>query len=251
MASERQALEERTPYWGEHKHRYDAIINEIGEQDIILDIACGTGYGTNMLAGKSKGRVVGGDISEQAVQDCSKRWNQNSLEFKVLDGTNLDFPDNTFDVLVSFETIEHTTEYMKMLSEFNRVLKPNGRAFISTPNFPINSPTGVVLNKYHTQEFVYEEVDEMMNKTFNDVSIFGQKYIRYQDSSFKKKVGKSMESLLLQRGVRKLPLDFQDSVMKGIIDKPIYPTAEDFDMISGIEEIKKCRTFFITAKKKS
>jgi len=248
MSSERQAVNKKNPWWGEHVHRYDEVIKEMTQNDILLDIACGTGFGSDLLAQHTTNVVIGGDIAQEAIEECQQRWNRKNLEFALLDGTKLPYTDNYFDKIVSFETIEHTTEYLKMLSEFSRVLKPNGTAYISTPNFPINSPTGVVTNPFHTQEFTYEELSGILNEVFVNVIIYGQKYARYDRKDSSPHFGKTVETVLLQRGIRKIPMSIQDGIMQTISGNPLYPEAKDYDMVIDHNELMKCKTFFAVCK---
>lgn len=249
MSSERQALNTQSPWWGEHVHRYDEVIKHISSQDKILDIACGTGFGSDLMAAEASTQVIGGDIDTETIADCNERWDKENLSFQVLDGTALSFEDGYFDKIVSFETIEHTTEYKAMLSEFSRVLKNQGTAFISTPNFLINSPSGIVTNPYHTQEFVYEELESILSEAFGSFEIFGQKYIRYADQGKGNKIGKITEQILYQRGIRKIPIALQDNIMKSISPTPMHPLPEDYAMVKGIDDIIKCKTFFAVCRK--
>src|SRR5215475_4041309 len=100
MSSERQLLESEGRWWGEHVHRYNEAIKYIEPGNTVLDIACGTGFGTNILASYTNGKVVGGDISAEAIEECRSHWNKSNMEFKVLDGTALDFSDHYFNVVV-------------------------------------------------------------------------------------------------------------------------------------------------------
>src|SRR6185503_75274 len=84
MASERQPVETTGRWWGEHLHRYNEALRLINPNDVVLDIACGTGFGTHMIAGKTKGKVIGGDIAEEAVVESSSRWKKENLEFKII-----------------------------------------------------------------------------------------------------------------------------------------------------------------------
>lgn len=245
MPSERQKIETVSPWWGEHIHRYNEVSKRTSGNETILDIACGSGFGTSLLAEKTTADVYGGDISEEAIVLCKKNWNKENLIYKQMDATKLNFDDNTFDIVVSFETIEHTTEYKAMLKELLRVTKPNGVLYISTPNFIINSPSGVVTNPYHTQEWTRLELDNILTSVFSQFKLFGQKYSRYNQKSF----GKGVENLLYKRGVRKIPIPIQDLIMKSLIGKPMYPLSEDFELTSNIKEIEDCKTFFCICKK--
>ena len=246
MASERQEINIVSPWWGEHLHRYEEVIKSLSGNEAILDIACGTGFGTHLLSNHSSGRVFGGDISLGAIKLCDNSWNKDNLSFQVMDGTNLKFKDNTFNVVVSFETIEHTISFKEMIEEFKRVTKPNGIIYLSTPNIEINSPTGVVSNPYHTQEWDYKAFCKIINKHFNSHKIFGQKYNRYKN---KKNIAFYIEKLLYKRGIRKIPISIQDKIIKVFGQTSIYPSSKDYIMTDDISEIKKCKTFFAICSK--
>lgn len=251
MSSERQANQERSPWWGEHVQRYHVVEQQLGPSDSVLDIACGSGYGTARLAERTRGLVVGGDVSESAIGRCRETWARRpNLEFRVLDGTRLDFPDASFDKVVSFETIEHTREFEKMVSELRRVLKPGGTIFLSTPNIEINSPGRVVTNPYHTQEFDFGEFTGLVNRHFGSPRFFGQKYVRYASArGAGAALARCAETTFYRRGIRKLPLSLQDAVMRTLIGKPQYPEPEDFTLVAEEEEIRKCKTFVAICRK--
>src|SRR5690554_5945827 len=176
MSSERQELDTRNPWWGEHVHRYNYSLKHfIKKTDRVLDIACGTGFGSELIAKHTQNDVVGGDIAQEAIDFCQANLKQSNLKFQKMDGTQLPFDDNYFDVITSFETIEHTTAYDEMIKEFRRTTKQDGVIILSTPNFVINSPTGVVTNPFHTQEWDYEEFVKLLNRHFNKYELFGQK----------------------------------------------------------------------------
>lgn len=249
MSSERQLLEINNPWWGEHIHRYQEVMPYIAPKDNILDLACGTGFGSDMLSRHTEGLVIGGDIAVGVIQECNNIWKRKNLLFKALDGTSLPYVDPYFDKIVSFETIEHTTEYLKMLKEFHRVLKPGGIAFISTPNFQVNSPSGKVTNPYHTQEFTFDELKKILHGVFSDIQIKGQRYSRYDDNAVSK-FGKIAEWFLALKGIRKIPYRVKNRVSKFITGKPFYPSQEDYKMTDNNKIVLKCKTFFCICRKK-
>ncbi|MBM3416446.1 MAG: class I SAM-dependent methyltransferase [Bacteroidetes bacterium] len=250
MSSERQLLNKRDPWWGEHIHRYNEVLKYVRANDVILDIACGTGFGSQILARHTKGAVTGGDIAEDAVKECKRNWQQPNLDFKVLDGTQLPYSDEYFDIVVSFETIEHTTLYWKMIKEFFRVLKQGGTALISTPNFPINSPTGKVTNPYHTQEFDYNELSQILNSVFSSVKIEGQQFNRYNKKNFSTFMARLNYAFFNIIGIRKFtPFKIKNYFSKLFSGYPFYPTPSDFVLVDEREEIIKCKTFFCICKK--
>jgi ubiquinone/menaquinone biosynthesis C-methylase UbiE len=248
MSDERLNFEIDSPWKGEHYFRYAELSKHIGPRDVVLDIACGTGYGTNRISTYTSNTVIGGDISAEAVETCNKTWKKDNLSFRVLDGTQLDFPDQYFDKIISFETIEHTTEYNPMLKEFYRVLKKGGTAIISTPNFLINSPKGYIENPYHTQEFVLDELKNILENVFNTVEIYGQKYSRYEKGSVPQ-IGKLMEFILKIKGIRKLPVSMKNRISRLFINKQFYPGEDDFSLTTDRNEIVKSPTFFCICRK--
>jgi ubiquinone/menaquinone biosynthesis C-methylase UbiE len=250
MSSERQLLESESRWWGEHLHRYNEALKLIGSSDRVLDIACGTGFGTDILAAHTSGQVTGGDISAEAIAECREHWKRVNMDFQVLDGTALTFPDNHFDKIVSFETIEHTTLYKEMLREFHRVLKPGGLLILSTPNAAITSPDGVIGNIYHTQEFRYAELKEILANQFPEVKVSGQQYSRYDKNGTGKPAGRLFEKLFLGMGIRKLPYSFRSGIMKSLFGYPLYPRETDFILEENERLItERCPVLFATCKK--
>jgi ubiquinone/menaquinone biosynthesis C-methylase UbiE len=250
MSSERQSVESTGRWWGEHIHRYNEALLLINSNDTVLDIACGTGFGTDIIAGKTNGKVVGGDIAPEAIDECRSRWQKNNLEFRMLDGTRLDFPDQYFDKIVSFETIEHTGQYHEMVAEFARVLKPGGQLILSTPNREVSSPDGIIVNPFHIQEFTYEELKQILETSFPVVQLSGQRYKRYDKESIRRKIGKMFEKLFLSFGIRKLPYSWRNGFMKMFFGYPLYPGETDFILEKDMNRIKKeCPVQFAVCKK--
>ncbi|MBS1759486.1 MAG: class I SAM-dependent methyltransferase [Bacteroidetes bacterium] len=250
MSDERQVADASGRWWGEHIHRYNEALKLINENDVVLDIACGTGFGSDMIAQKSKGNVIGGDIAEEAIDECNSRWKRSNLSFKVLDGTNLDYPDNYFDKIVSFETIEHTGKYNEMAAEFARVLKPGGLLILSTPNREVSSPDGVIVNPYHIQEFTVDELQQILSKSFSSVDVSGQRYSRYDKKYFGKSIGSVFEKLFLSFGIRKLPYSFRSGFMKTFFGYPLYARDNDFVLEKDLGRIKnECPVQFAVCRK--
>ena len=103
---------------------------------MVLDAACGAGYGTRLLAAKAA-RAHGVDVDDQTIAYAANRFGGDSISFHAASVVSLPFEAGYFDVIVSFETLEHLVEQEAMLEEFKRVLKPGGTLIISTPDRPI------------------------------------------------------------------------------------------------------------------
>ncbi len=239
MSFERQPVESVNRWWGEHLHRYNEALLHINPDDIVLDIACGTGFGADIIAGKTNSRVIGGDIAPAAIDECRKRWQKGNLEFQVMDGTKLNFADGYFNKIVSFETIEHTGLYREMVAEFARVLKPGGQLILSTPNRDVSSPDGNIENPFHIQEFTCEELKSILESSFSIVQLSGQRYIRYDKKSLRRNIGKLFEKLFLSVGIGKLPYSWRNGFMKIFFGYPLYPRETDFILEKDINRVKK------------
>lgn len=144
-----------------------------------LDLGCGARRGPYYLAETAQ-EVVGVDISSEAIGYVKSKWVRKNLTYEVMDGTELTFPDNSFDLVVSFEVIEHIQDYKKYLAEIQRVLRPEGVYILSTPNGAIKRPP----NPQHIQEFNLQEFRDLLHRYFSEVEIYGQhRKIKVQSAS--------------------------------------------------------------------
>ena len=104
----------------QHLERYRFARELLKPGQKVLDIACGTGYGTDILL-KHGCEVIGADIDDGILEEAKKKWNHS--DFRAADVLNLPFEKGAFDAVVSFETIEHVTDGKRFLSEMKKVLK--------------------------------------------------------------------------------------------------------------------------------
>jgi SAM-dependent methyltransferase len=152
--------------------RYEFAKKYIKSDMCILDLGSGTGYGTSVL-GADGVRVLGIDINSEAVNFSNKHYASSNVEFKKGDILSK-LPKDEYDLVTSFEVIEHLKNPVLFLKNINSSLKKNGVFIMSTPNASIISPTGGVGSPYHTKEFDYDELNKMLRKNFREVTIFGQ-----------------------------------------------------------------------------
>jgi len=156
----------------EHLHRY-AIAKEFVQNKRVLDIACGEGYGSNLLAASAH-LVNGVDIDQATINHASQKYKKENLSFIQGSVEKIPFEAATFDVAVSFETIEHTTEHISMLKEIKRVLKPGGLLLISTPDKKSYSDMPGYKNPFHKKELYKEEFDKLLSENFEYHSLYYQ-----------------------------------------------------------------------------
>lgn len=163
----------------EHLHRY-ALALAFTEGKVVLDIACGEGYGSNLIA-KSADQVVGVDISRDAVDHAKEKYTKSNLKF--IEGSVFEIPveSNLFDVVISFETIEHVSDHLKMMREIKRVLKPDGILVISTPERMEYSNKNRFNNQFHEKEL---SESEFINLIISQFSFFQLGYQKFLSGSF-------------------------------------------------------------------
>lgn len=134
----------------------------------VLDFGCGSGYGTEMLS-KNAAKVTGVDISQEAVDYAKKTFVSHNLEFKMIS----ELTDQKFDIITSFQVIEHVpndVEYIKTLKKF---LNPGGHLLISTPDktHRLFSYIQKPWNIFHLKEYTSESLENLLRKQFAKVEI--------------------------------------------------------------------------------
>jgi len=162
--------------WYEHWHRYAFALPFVTGRR-VLDCACGEGYGSRLLATRAE-RVTGLDLSARAVEHARRRYgDRGNLYFLEGECTALPFPDGAFDVVVSFETLEHIAGQEAMLAEFRRVLGPEGLLVLSSPDRRAYSDERGFENEFHVRELYRDELIELVSRHFPAWRLFGQKLL--------------------------------------------------------------------------
>jgi len=147
--------------WYEHYHRY-AFAKDLVQDKLVLDVASGEGYGSFLLADTAK-TVTGVDIDNISIEHAKGKYNKENLSYRQASALELPFEDNHFDVIVSFETLEHLVQHQEMLAEFNRVLKTNGILIISTPDKKHYSDDTGFDNEFHVKELYKHEFKALLD----------------------------------------------------------------------------------------
>lgn len=156
----------------EHLHRY-AIAIEFAQGKRVLDIACGEGYGSNLLAA-SADHVIGVDIDLPTIKHASIKYKRDNLSFVQGAIEKIPFETESFDLVVSFETLEHTTQHIRTIKELKRVLKPGGLLLISTPDKKAYSDIPGYNNPFHKKELYQAEFEKLLSDHFSFHSLYYQ-----------------------------------------------------------------------------
>ncbi len=158
----------------EHLHRY-GFAAQFAKGKRVLDLGSGEGYGANILA-RTAAYVLGVDIDPVCIQHASFKYNRRNLAFEI--GTFAKVPrhpDHSFDLIVCFEAIEHTTDHNALLSEVKRLLKSDGLFIVSTPDktaYRQEIPEG---NPYHVRELELAEFHRLLMSYFRQANLLGQR----------------------------------------------------------------------------
>ncbi len=147
------------------------IAAQLAKNKTVLDVGCNDGYGTHLLSVISS-KTIGIDVSEKAIHKAIAQYGNPKIDFYVADGAQLPFDANQFDIIVSFQVIEHIVDCHKYLSEIKRTLKAGGIAFFTTPNAAIRLDPGMKpWNPFHVREYNHSELKGQLNPFFSNVDI--------------------------------------------------------------------------------
>jgi len=179
--------------YDEHLVRYK-LAAQIAAGKNILDIACGSGYGAKILAEADALKVTGVDRDAEALEAAKKNYSADNLVFQIGDAEGNELKptpsgeptpsarrghpsqegnilaDKSFELITSFETIEHLNNPEKYLAEIARVLQADGIFLVSTPNREVFGQK----NPYHLHEFTRGEFEEILKKYFKNIFILEQ-----------------------------------------------------------------------------
>ncbi len=145
----------------------------------VLDLACGAGYGSGLLRQAGARLVVSADRATGAFDEARQPGSgAGELAGTVADASRLPFADRSFDLYVSFETIEHVKDDQAAVEEAHRVLAPGGILLCSTPEREVISP-GKSLedrpdNPHHVREYNRAEFAALLGTRFREIRWRGQ-----------------------------------------------------------------------------
>jgi len=160
--------------WIEHWHRYHFASRWVAGKR-VLDVACGEGYGSALLA-RGAASVVGIDISPQAIDHAKAAYAPlGNVEFVCASCTELPLESASIDVAVSFETLEHIAEQARFADELARVLKPGGVLLLSCPNKLEYTDKRSFVNEFHVKELYREELAALVSARWPHATWFAQR----------------------------------------------------------------------------
>ncbi len=160
--------------WYEHVHRY-ALARTIAAGKRVLDIACGEGYGSAIIAPVARS-VVGVDVSAEAIGHARSRYGLlPNLSFREGDATCFDAGDDRFDLALSFETLEHVEAQDALVGGIAASLAEGGCALISSPDKAVYSDATGYQNEFHVRELYRDELIALLSRHFRHVRLYGHR----------------------------------------------------------------------------
>lgn len=155
-----------------HLVRYKFVRGFVKPTDKVLDIACGTGYGTRFISDYCKS-IIGIDCDEDTIAYAKEIYGGENRFFKVGDILEI---DGKYDVIICYETLEHISKEqgVKVMQRFKDCLNPNGVLIISTPKkLPLEERSPNRLES-HIYEYTLEDFQGLLNTFFERPIIFSQ-----------------------------------------------------------------------------
>lgn len=159
-------------YWYQ---RHVVVYRWIAEQlagKRVVDMACGEGYGSDLLAAGGAASVTGVDANPEAHEHARLRYVRPNLKFAR---ELVEEYDEPCDAIVFLQTVEHVQQPEVLLEKFASRLSPGGVLFVSTPNVLTLAPKGAERsdNPWHVYEYKPHEFEALCRKVTPNVEMFG------------------------------------------------------------------------------
>jgi len=159
-------------YWFQrHLVVYEWIARRVGGRRVV-DLACGEGYGSDVLARAGAASVVGVDANPEAHEHARLRYARDNLHFER---DMIETFDGRCDALVFLQTIEHVQDAALVLERFKAPIGRDGVAYVSTPNVLTLAPAGKQRsgNPWHLYEYRPAEFEALCSAHFRSVELYG------------------------------------------------------------------------------
>jgi len=233
---------ERAESYGErvmvarHEFAYRCAKSHLEKGGKILDLGCGTGYGAASLAA-SGAEVTAVDVSEESIEYARRAHARAGVTFRQLEGARLPFGDETFDLVVSFQVIEHVADDAGFVAEAARVLRRDGALLVTTPNRELRlSPGERPWSRYHVREYDASGLRELLLGAFSSATILGvrasetieghearrvagaRRLARWDPLGLRRLVPNGMRDALIRRAAPVAPDEAPDSALFRLVE---------------------------------
>lgn len=222
----------------------------------VLDTGCGLGYGAAFMATYAS-EIVGIDYDAETIEQNKKEYaGVKNISFIQGSIPPLPFPDNSFDVVTSFQFIEHIHARKEFTKECLRVVKPGGKVLITTPNIK----RSLARNPFHIHEYTFDEMNKEVSLFTNNFELLGlnanDKVRKYYEEN-----GKFVRSILkfdilglhkiLPAKILFVPYNWITSLMRNKLKEKVSQTADisTKDFFLQKNDLDDCWDIFVVAGK--
>lgn len=223
----------------------------------VLDVGCGHGYGTAEMA-KHAADITGIDYSKPTVEANNRRYANAfpNLRFLEAKAPPLPFPDESFDVVTSFQFIEHLEERRDFIKEAHRVLRRGGVFLLTTPNVK----RSLARNPFHAHEYTFDEMRAEIASAFDSFELFGLAGNEKVEAYYRKNAEWARRVLkwdvlglhkLLPASLLVKPYNFITNLMRKDLSKRVAETTQitSDDFYLRQTELDATLDIFVVAKK--
>lgn len=201
-----------------HEFVYKHIQGLLRPNNRVLEIGFGEGYGTKMLSQACE-EIIGIDIKKEVIEYAREKYGSTNCIFQHYDGNEIPFRPDSFDVVVTFQVIEHIKDDKHFISEIYRVLKQSGFFYVTTPNRATRlKPGEKPWNRFHVREYYAKELQDLLKIRFLQAEVFGVNAIdEIRKLEFERMKRAGLMGLALKLGVRRILPQSLDPILARII----------------------------------
>lgn len=148
----------------------------------VLDLGCGYGWHCRYAAENGAKEVIGLDLSQKMIQQAKSMTQNPNVKYKVMELTELDQLEQTFDIIISSLTIHYVKDYSSLIQKVYQQLKPAG-TFVMSVEHPVFTAEGSEQWVTDLQgENDYWPVDRYFDETIRDTDFLGFSITKYHRS---------------------------------------------------------------------
>jgi ubiquinone biosynthesis O-methyltransferase len=175
----------------------EQVLQQIIKDKKILDVGCGEGFGSHFFS-MLGANVVGIDLHEGIITYANEKYSKKNCTFQVMDVTNLSFQDNSFDIVIGMDILEHIEKPEKLINELTRVSKPKAKIFLLTPNYIKHAFLRGGIYPFHVREYTTDTIVEFCGEHFSNYAILS-KNIGHIEKIGKDINGRSLTFIIAQK----------------------------------------------------